>query len=163
MCVCLFCCLFVCVCCFFFVFVLVFKVCVSACVSVCFVVCLFVFVVSFFVFVLVFVCVFVCVCVCMYVRLSGLVSFHAHGRRRGGGRRRLSSWLKEYAFMKALHEHGFPTPVPIDSNRHVILMSVVDGFPMCVVVVVCVCVCVLCRRTHPCHVTTIMFAWAGRR
>lgn len=42
---------------------------------------------------------------------------------------RLSA-LKEYAFMKALHEHGFPTPTPIDQNRHVVLMSVAKGYPM---------------------------------
>jgi RIO kinase 2 len=36
---------------------------------------------------------------------------------------RLSA-LKEYAFMKALHSHGFPTPTPVDQNRHVVLMSV---------------------------------------
>jgi RIO kinase 2 len=35
---------------------------------------------------------------------------------------RLSA-LKEYAFMKALYDEGFPTPVPIDVNRHVVLMS----------------------------------------
>ena len=25
--------------------------------------------------------------------------------------------LREFAFMKALHENGFPTPTPIDQNR----------------------------------------------
>ena len=38
--------------------------------------------------------------------------------------------LKEFAFMKALHEEGFPTPTPIDANRHVVLMSKVPGYPM---------------------------------
>jgi len=33
--------------------------------------------------------------------------------------------IKEYAFMKVLYEKGFPTPVPIDSNRHGICMSLV--------------------------------------
>ena len=42
---------------------------------------------------------------------------------------RLAS-LKEYAFMKALYEKGFPTPVPIDSNRHGICMSLVPAYPM---------------------------------
>jgi RIO kinase 2 len=42
---------------------------------------------------------------------------------------RLAS-LKEYAFMKALYERGFPTPVPIDSNRHGICMSLVEAYPM---------------------------------
>jgi RIO kinase 2 len=38
--------------------------------------------------------------------------------------------LKEYAFMKALHSKGFPTPTPIDSNRHAIVMSYVESYPM---------------------------------
>ena len=38
--------------------------------------------------------------------------------------------LKEFAFMQALHAHGFPTPVPIDHNRHVVAMSRIDGSPM---------------------------------
>lgn len=38
--------------------------------------------------------------------------------------------LKEYAFMKALYDRGFPTPVPIDSNRHGICMSLVEAYPM---------------------------------
>jgi len=42
---------------------------------------------------------------------------------------RLAS-LKEFAFMKALYDRGFPTPVPIDSNRHGIVMSLVDAYPM---------------------------------
>ena len=29
--------------------------------------------------------------------------------------------------MKALYDKDFPTPVPIDSNRHAICMSLVDG------------------------------------
>lgn len=49
-----------------------------------------------------------------------------------------SSWLylsriasmKEFAFMKALYNKGFPTPTPIDSNRHGIVMSHVKGYPM---------------------------------
>ena len=31
---------------------------------------------------------------------------------------------------QALHEHGFPTPTPIDCNRHCVLMSLVVGFPL---------------------------------
>jgi RIO kinase 2 len=37
---------------------------------------------------------------------------------------------KEFAFMQALHAHEFPTPVPIDQNRHIVVMSKVNGFPM---------------------------------
>jgi RIO kinase 2 len=43
---------------------------------------------------------------------------------------RLSS-LKEFLFMQALHANGFPTPKPIDSNRHAILMSRIPGVPVC--------------------------------
>jgi RIO kinase 2 len=32
--------------------------------------------------------------------------------------------------MKILHNRGFPTPVPIDQNRHVVAMSRVPGIPM---------------------------------
>jgi RIO kinase 2 len=39
--------------------------------------------------------------------------------------------LKEYSFMKALYAHGFPTPVPIDQSRHIVVMSRVSGSPMC--------------------------------
>lgn len=38
--------------------------------------------------------------------------------------------IKEYAFMRALHAHDFPVPVPIDQNRHVVAMSRVTGFPL---------------------------------
>ena len=38
--------------------------------------------------------------------------------------------LKEFAFMKALYAKQFPVPVPIDSNRHAIVMSLVHGYPM---------------------------------
>ena len=49
--------------------------------------------------------------------------------------RRSASWLymsrlgalREFAFMQALHAAGFPTPTPIDSNRHAVLMSLVPG------------------------------------
>lgn len=37
--------------------------------------------------------------------------------------------LREFAYMKALYAHGFPTPTPVDHNRHCIIMSRVDGFP----------------------------------
>jgi len=38
--------------------------------------------------------------------------------------------LKEFAYMKALFENQFPTPTPIDHNRHVVVMSKVNGYPM---------------------------------
>lgn len=33
--------------------------------------------------------------------------------------------------MQILHEDGFPTPKPIDTNRHAIVMSLIDGDPLC--------------------------------
>jgi len=42
---------------------------------------------------------------------------------------RLSA-LKEYAYMKALYDNGFPVPQPIDYNRHCIVMSRARGYPM---------------------------------
>lgn len=35
--------------------------------------------------------------------------------------------LKEIAFMRALHDSGFPVPTPIDQNRHVVVMSLIKG------------------------------------
>jgi RIO kinase 2 len=42
---------------------------------------------------------------------------------------RLSA-LKEYAFMKALHDVEYPTPTPIAHNRHIVAMSLVRGMPL---------------------------------
>lgn len=42
---------------------------------------------------------------------------------------RLSA-MKEFAFMRALYAHGFPVPVPLDQNRHIVVMSRVPGFPL---------------------------------
>lgn len=69
----------------------------------------------------------------------GRTSFRAVRRHRDymAGKHK-ASWLymsrlaaiKEFAFMKALYAHGFPTPTPIDQNRHVVVMSRIRGFPM---------------------------------
>jgi RIO kinase 2 len=42
---------------------------------------------------------------------------------------RLAS-VKEFGFMEILFKNGFPTPIPKDWNRHGIVMSLIDGFPM---------------------------------
>ena len=38
--------------------------------------------------------------------------------------------MKEFAFMKALRENGFPVPEPIAQNRHTIVMSLIEAFPL---------------------------------
>jgi RIO kinase 2 len=52
--------------------------------------------------------------------------------------RHTSSWLymsrlaamKEYAFMTLLYKYGFPVPRPVDQNRHVVVMELIDAYPM---------------------------------
>ncbi|XP_043276834.1 serine/threonine-protein kinase RIO2 isoform X2 [Venturia canescens] len=54
-------------------------------------------------------------------------------------RRKSMSWLylsrisatREFAYMKALEERGFPVPKPIDFNRHCVVMELVEGGPLC--------------------------------
>lgn len=69
----------------------------------------------------------------------GRTSFRAVKRKRDYLRNKASgNWLylsrlaamREYAFMRALHAHGFPVPTPKDQNRHIVVMSLVPGFPM---------------------------------
>lgn len=43
---------------------------------------------------------------------------------------RLAS-IKEFAFMDACYKNKFPTPKPIDWNRHAIVMSLVPGYTLC--------------------------------
>jgi len=38
--------------------------------------------------------------------------------------------LKEYTFMTALRENGFPVPEPLAQSKHTIVMSLIDAFPM---------------------------------
>jgi RIO kinase 2 len=60
--------------------------------------------------------------------------------KRGGARYRTlpNSWLflsrtsalKEHAFMRALHDAGYPTPRPVGHSRHVVAMGLVRGVPL---------------------------------
>ncbi|KAJ4412988.1 Serine/threonine-protein kinase rio2 [Gnomoniopsis sp. IMI 355080] len=52
--------------------------------------------------------------------------------KQSGGWMYLSrlSAMKEYAFMQALREEGFPVPEPIAQSRHTVLMSFVDSYPL---------------------------------
>lgn len=73
------------------------------------------------------------------VHRLGRTSFRAVRRCRDymAGKHK-ASWLymsrlaaiKEFAFMRALHAHGFPTPTPLGQNRHIVAMSRIRGFPM---------------------------------
>lgn len=53
-------------------------------------------------------------------------------------KRKQMSWLylsrisatKEFAYMKALYDRGFPVPRPIDFNRHCVVMQLVNGHPL---------------------------------
>ena len=78
-------------------------------------------------------------CVIKFARL-GRTSFRTVKANRDYTRKgaSASNWLylsrlaslKEFAFMTALYERKFPTPIPIDANRHGIVMSLVNGYPM---------------------------------
>ncbi|KAF2268793.1 RIO1-domain-containing protein [Lojkania enalia] len=69
----------------------------------------------------------------------GRISFRTVKSNRDYLRNRQSaSWmymsrlaaLKEFEFMKVLRSEGFPVPEPIGQNRHTVVMSLVDAFPM---------------------------------
>ncbi|KAJ8755148.1 hypothetical protein K2173_018946 [Erythroxylum novogranatense] len=75
----------------------------------------------------------------MKLHRLGRVSFRAVKSKRDYLRHRSNyNWLylsrlaalKEFAFMKALEEHGFPVPKAIDCNRHCVVMSLVQGYPL---------------------------------
>ncbi|KAF3767411.1 hypothetical protein M406DRAFT_338189 [Cryphonectria parasitica EP155] len=53
-------------------------------------------------------------------------------RRQGGSWMYLSrlSAMKEYAFMQALAEEGFPVPDPVAQSRHTVVMSFIDSYPL---------------------------------
>ncbi|KIY03851.1 uncharacterized protein Z520_00542 [Fonsecaea multimorphosa CBS 102226] len=54
-------------------------------------------------------------------------------KERGAG-----SWMymsrlaavKEFAFLQALHDAGLSVPTPLGQNRHQLVMSLIDGFPL---------------------------------
>ncbi|XP_076464947.1 uncharacterized protein LOC143296867 [Babylonia areolata] len=70
----------------------------------------------------------------------GRTSFRQLKNKRDYHKHRKSiSWLylsrlsatKEFAYMKALHEHGFPVPKPVEQNRHAVVMELIAGYPLC--------------------------------
>lgn len=77
---------------------------------------------------------------CMKIHRLGRTSFRQLKNKRDyHGKRASASWLylsrlsamKEYAYMKALYDNGFPVPKPIDFNRHIVIMQLVAGYPLC--------------------------------
>ncbi|BGP17523.1 hypothetical protein JCM10213_008256 [Rhodosporidiobolus nylandii] len=75
----------------------------------------------------------------MKIHRLGRMSFRAIKSKRDYLRKGQSaSWMymsrlaaiKEFAFMKVLHEHGFPVPAPIDQSRHCLVMELIDAFPL---------------------------------
>lgn len=38
--------------------------------------------------------------------------------------------VKEFAFMTALHENGFPVPRPVAQSRHTLVMELIEGLPL---------------------------------
>ncbi|GMJ12215.1 hypothetical protein like AT3G51270 [Hibiscus trionum] len=75
----------------------------------------------------------------MKLHRLGRTSFRAVKSKRDYLRHRSSyNWLylsrlaalKEFAFMKALEEHSFPVPNAVDCNRHCVVMSLIQGYPL---------------------------------
>ncbi|KAK3856113.1 hypothetical protein Pcinc_037536 [Petrolisthes cinctipes] len=77
---------------------------------------------------------------CMKLHRLGRTSFRKLREKRDyHNNRHKMSWLylsrlsatKEYAYMKALHERGFPVPRPVDCSRHCVIMELINGHPLC--------------------------------
>ncbi|XP_065354500.1 uncharacterized protein RIOK2 [Calliphora vicina] len=77
--------------------------------------------------------------ICLKLHRLGRTCFrNIKSKRDYHGRRHKASWLylsrisatREFAYMSALYERGFPVPKPIDFNRHCVLMELVNGWPM---------------------------------
>ncbi|XP_053959867.1 uncharacterized protein LOC128864292 [Anastrepha ludens] len=77
--------------------------------------------------------------ICLKLHRLGRTCFrNIKAKRDYHGRRHKASWLylsrisatREFAYMSALYDRGFPVPKPIDFNRHCVLMELVNGWPM---------------------------------
>lgn len=78
--------------------------------------------------------------VCLKLHRLGRTCFrNIKGKRDYHQHRKSASWLylsrisatREFAYMKALYDRGFPVPQPIDLNRHCVVMELVEGGPLC--------------------------------
>lgn len=76
---------------------------------------------------------------CLKLHRLGRICFrNVKEKRDYHGKRHKMSWLylsrisatREFAYMKALYDRGFPVPRPIDFNRHCVIMELVDGYPL---------------------------------
>lgn len=69
---------------------------------------------------------------------KGVKNKRDYAKTRTQKQRSAGSWMymsrlaamKEFAFMTALREAGIEVPVPLGQNRHHIVMSLIDGFPL---------------------------------
>nr|CAG4646180.1 EOG090X04DJ [Macrothrix elegans] len=77
---------------------------------------------------------------CLKIHRLGRTSFRKIKEKRDYHQHRNNaSWIylsrlsatREFAYMKALHERGFPVPKPVDFNRHCVIMELVNGYPLC--------------------------------
>lgn len=76
---------------------------------------------------------------CLKLHRLGRTCFrNVRNKRDYHGKRKKISWLylsrisatREFAYMKALYDRGFPVPKPIDFNRHCVIMELVNGYPL---------------------------------
>ncbi|XP_041957898.1 serine/threonine-protein kinase RIO2 [Alosa sapidissima] len=57
--------------------------------------------------------------------------YHKHRNRMSWLYLSRLSAMKEFAYMKALYDQGFPVPKPVDYNRHAVVMELINGYPLC--------------------------------
>lgn len=57
--------------------------------------------------------------------------YHKHRRNMSWLYLSRLSAMKEFAYMKALYDQGFPVPKPVDYNRHAVVMELINGYPLC--------------------------------
>ncbi len=69
---------------------------------------------------------------------KGVRNKRDYARTKAQKERGAGSWMymsrlaavKEYTFLQALHEEGLSVPIPRGQNRHQLVMSLIDGFPL---------------------------------
>lgn len=75
---------------------------------------------------------------CLKIHRLGRTSFRKLKEKRDYHRGREMSWIylsrlsaaKEYAYLEALYNRGFPVPEPIAVNRHCVVMELVNGYQL---------------------------------